>query len=334
MTTKNTASPDERAAQKAKFEAALTPEHREIIDSLRDYQIQLKLSDNEFAKKHLSISYSGWSRIYNLLYTAKPDSALAKLGRDLRNLRSELSRRNKQMAGRPYIKLPDHELIFDALEVAKLREDEHRLVIYRAKSGGGKTTLLKQVQIELNGYLVEAKESWRKSYLAATSDIASAVGIKIDGDLKSEHKFETALIDGMNKKGRGVLLIDEGEYFGPRTINLIKLILNQTKWTIFLGAIPELFDRWSKKAWAEAVQLRRRTVINLTASAVTADDVKRFAAYMQLPKNAAAWIARSANEFGLYDTVARVIEQLAVEDDLDDDNVASAIAETLAQTAA
>lgn len=282
----------------------------ETIQTLQEIQTAEGLSDQDFARRYLSVSATTWYRIKNGTYAANAEHANAKLANNLRNLQVELARRKKQLAGRTFIRLPHLLPVFDAVQVARMCKDEHRLVIFKAPTGGGKTMLLKQIRIDYDGVLVEAKESWRNQYLAAIRDIAKAADINL-GNQTSKWSAETSLLAGMQQRGRRVLCIDEGEYFGPNSINLIKLILNQTEWVVVLAAIPVMFDRWNRKSWEESVQLRRRTVLSHTSEIVTPTDVAEFAKdQVKLSKQSQAIIAKAANEFGLLDTIRRILDEL------------------------
>lgn len=188
--------------------------------------------------------------------------------------------------------------------------------------GGGKTALGRQLKIQHNGILVEGRESWRRSYLAALCDIATAAEVREIDTLKraGEHALETALILKFNANRR-VLIIDEGEYFGPRTINLVKLILNQSPTVVVILAIPQLYDWWQRAAWEQAKQINRRAEAVVVCLTVLPEDVQAFlggtgivieAGQNQKPgqalQEACKLIAAAANEFGAFDTVSRIIE--------------------------
>jgi hypothetical protein len=181
-------------------------------------------------------------------------------------------------------------------------------------AGSAKTRLGREITVMFGGYYVEATESWRDSYFSALCAIGRAVGVSEDQLLAGRELAEQKVINRF-KARRSVLVIDEGEYFGPRTMNLLKMLLNQTETVIVLLAIPALFERWQKKSWEESRQLNRRCEAIVEAGPVIPADVAQFAGKRLTISDKAAdvWgaIAKAANEFGHYSMVRRVIEELA-----------------------
>lgn len=297
-----------------------TPGQLDVLTQLGAEQERLKLSDSAFVQKHLTISATTWSRLRSGNYAADATAAFIRLEGNLRQLRIERAKVAKLTGGREFIGLPPHEQVRNAVTLAKLKpaDDQDRLVVFLAETGGGKTALARDLKVAHDGILVEARESWRDSYYAAVCAIGAAAGVA-ESDLDhGTGAAETALLRKL-RANRRVLIIDEGEYFGPRTANLLKLLLNQTETVIVLMAIPVLFRRWQEKAWVESVQLNRRSTAVVVADAVTPGDVRKFAAgRVKLAeaeaKAACVAVAEAANAFGRYDTVLRVLEELAAEE--------------------
>lgn len=303
-----------------------TPGEIDVINQLREIQSGLALSDAAFGAKHLTVAATTWYRIKAGSYNADASAALLKLERDLRNYRIELAQASRLLGSKPYHRLTPQQSVFDAVTTCKLKpaEDPNRFVAYLAPTGGGKTTLGRNLKIQHNGILVEGRESWRRSYLAALCDIAKAAGVREVESLvvKGEHAVETEVLAKLTANRR-VLIIDEGEYFGPRTINLVKLILNQTPTVVVVLAIPQLYDWWQRKAWEQAKQINRRAEAVIVSNEVLPEDVKTFlvgakivieAGADQKPgvalNDACRLIAEAANQFGSYDTVDRVMQAL------------------------
>jgi hypothetical protein len=301
--------------------AKYSPGQADVLTQLRAEQARLGLSDGAFVQRHLTVSATVWNRLCNGTYPANPAAAFVKLEGNLRQLRLERTKAARLTGGRKFIALPKHQAVHDAVTSAKLKEadDQDRLVVFLAESGGGKTALARDLMLQHDGILVEARESWRDSYYAAARDIATAAEVSASELDQGKHAAETALLRRL-RANRRVLIIDEAEYFGPRTANLIKLILNQTETVVVLLAIPVLFRRWQEKAWVESVQLNRRAV-TVVGDVVTNGDVRKFVdadGRVKLePGEALAAcnaIAEAANAFGRYDTVKRVIDDLAEEE--------------------
>jgi hypothetical protein len=285
-------------------------ELKQIIGELSALQIEGGKSDQEFARDHLDYSSTVWFRLKQGTYETKDfEKITLQFSRNLRALREEIALSHKGVAA-VFHKLKHFEAALKAVKECRTMKNENRLVVYLAETGGGKTTLCKQVRKECNAITVQARESWRKSYFAACSDIAAAAGAK--GAWASEHQAEESMLKALLAK-RQVLVIDEGEYFGPRTINLLKLILNETETVILLCSIPDLYERWNRASWIESQQLKRRTHAVIQCDMIRPDDVRKFASDIHFDNNATvslAMISRAANAFGRYDFIRRVIEEL------------------------
>ena len=206
--------------------------------------------------------------------------------------------------------------MIDAVSQAKLKpvEDPDRAVFFLAPTGGGKTALARQLKVMHDGIFVEARESWRESYYAALYDIGIAAGVSPDELGTSKHSAEQALLRKL-RANRRVLIVDEGEYFGARTINLFKLLLNQTGTVPVIMTIPVLFTRWQARSWAESEQLNRRAHAVIVAGPVLPDDVDLFfsGADLSAAKSVCGVVAKAANEFGSYDTVREIVAELAAD---------------------
>lgn len=296
-----------------------TPGQLDLLTQLRGLQTARSLSDAQFVQRHLTISPTTWSRLNNGTYAADASGAFVKLDANLRQMRVESARNSKLTGSKVFFAFAQQSLAIAAVTTCKLKtaDDPNRFVAYLAPTGGGKTALGRELKIMHDGILVEGRESWRKSYYAALCDIGAAAGVSAEDIAKGEHAAEVALLKKLNANRR-VLIIDEGEYFGPRTVNLVKLILNQSPTVVVVLAIPELFERWQKAAWQEAKQINRRAEAIVSLEVVTPEEVQKFAddkltagGYV---KTVAGLIAKAANEFGGYDLVTRVVAQLAVEE--------------------
>ena len=288
-----------------------TEHQQKVLSDLCSIQDQIKQSDEDFARDHLNYSPTVWFRLKSGQYPVKDlDKVFVTLAQDLRRLREELAIANKRGV-QTYHKFDHFTAVLKAITECRTKRNENRLVVYLADTGGGKSTLLNQVRKDFNGIIVEARESWRKSYFAACSDIALAAGAS--GAFRGEHDAEAGLITALQTR-RMVMGIDEGEYFGPRTINLLKLILNETETVIVLCAIPPLFDRWNQAAWIESQQLKRRTHVVIRCPLIQPADVSEFlAGKISLGTDHKAGclaIAKAANDFGKYDLITRVMEDL------------------------
>jgi len=293
-----------------------TPGQLDVLRDLQQIQAEAGLSDGKFAAQHLTISASTWSRIQGGVYAADAATAFTTLAGNLRVIRIERARGAKLTGGTAFHEIEPHKAVINAIVSARLKAatDPERLVVFLAPSGGGKTRLGREITVMFGGYYVEATESWRDSYFSALCAIGRSVGVNESELLAGRELAEQKVINRF-KARRTVLVIDEGEYFGPRTMNLLKMLLNQTETVIVLLAIPALFERWQKKSWEESRQLNRRCEAIVEAGPVIPSDVAQFASKRLTISGPAdkVWgvIAKAANEFGHYSMVRRVIEELA-----------------------
>lgn len=270
-------------------------------------------SDNRFAQRWLSMSGTSWYRLKTGDYQADPEKLLSKCEGGLQQLEDYLAGLRKRGQRGRVLELRPVTKLLDAVKVAQA-EPRDRLAVLLAPTGGGKSTVVSALQERYAARVVavEATESWRESYLAATLAITTALRVKEVASNKRQ--AEAALLAHLKEKPC-ILVIDEAHYFGPSTINLVKAIANQTTCTLVLLAIPALWARLKRAAWEEAEQIRSRTAATIEVREVGEKDLDSFVtdrlagAKEQLKsdwKEALTDIGESANRFGLWDTVERV----------------------------
>ncbi|AHF94201.1 hypothetical protein OPIT5_08235 [Opitutaceae bacterium TAV5] len=307
---------DTTTKTKPDLAAIYTPGQLGVINELRRLQDEAGLNDGKFATAHLTVSGTTWYRIKEGTYGADPALTLNKLELNLRQMRLQRAQAAKLTGGGVFIRIPSQQAVFDAVTACKLKpeDDCERMVTFLAETGGGKTRLARQLKVEHDGILVEASEPWRKSYFAALFDIGLAAGLTETELGNGEATAQRAVVRRL-RANRRVLIIDEGEYFGPRTTNLLKLLLNQTPTVVVVMAIPALFARWQCAAWVESAQTTRRNESVIESSPVFPDDVAALAAgrviFADTAKAACGLIAKNANEFGRFSFVERTLKELA-----------------------
>jgi len=302
----------------AALAALYTPGQLDVLTQLNDLKESIGLSDGAFVRKFLTVSSTAWSRINSGKYGADGADMFGKLAVNLRQLRIKLAQDAKLTGARKFHAFAQQQAVVDAVTTCLLKpaDDQNRFVAYLAGTGGGKTALGRELKVMHDGIYVEARESWRRGYFAALVDIGRAAGCEM-GELLKGERFAEAAVLARFSANRRVLIIDEAEYFGPRTMNLLKLLLNQTPTVVVVLTLPELFARLRLYAAAEFGQLVRRAEAIVELTLVTPDEVtallvERVAVNAE-GKQIAGMIARNANEFGNYDLVDRVVKQLASE---------------------
>lgn len=272
-------------------------------------QIQDADSDRTFARDRLSVSETTWFRIRSGSYQAADHSkVLDRLTTDLAKLIDHiaLTSGSKEAPILPLSHITDSR---KALNIA-FGEERNRLVITLADTGGGKTTICKSICRDFPGRVapVEATESWRNSYLAGIHAIAAACDL--GGLPNNSRRAEQTLFEELKLRPR-IILIDEGNYFGPACLNLVKAILNNSASVISIFALPVFWNFITRSSLHEARQLRNRTAAMLHFESVKDADVR-----LALSKTVTGWetlngscaaaatlVRKAANSFGLWNTV-------------------------------
>ena len=123
--------------------------------------------------------------------------------------------------------------------------------------------------------------------------------------------IETRIIESLKGKNP-ILVIDEAEFFGAMALNGLKYLLNKTRLTIVICAIPEAHDRWNRYFETEALQITRRTHAVVELSVINPKDAALF-----FPKGtftdaekALAYLSGFASNFGHYSFLARLAKHL------------------------
>lgn len=305
--------------------ATSKPDTAGIVASLREIQERQGFTDHEMAGR-LAISSATWSRIVNAEYKLAGNTKVGqRLDTGLRILRQEEIDGPRET--RALVKTAAIKCVLDAVAVAMF-DPRNRLVVFLAPTGGGKTHGVARAIAETyprRSVLVTGNETWRNNYFAAAADIAGAAGVKRE-NLSGAAQAQQALIDKLNVE-RPVVVIDEANHFGPRTLNLLKTILNKTTCVVVVLAIPALWALITRENAEEAAQLRSRTQAKIVLRAQTDNGVsdgkldkatvRTFLGEL-IPRSAkldrfsdiVAACAAAANRFGLFDTLARIVSDV------------------------
>lgn len=290
-----------------------TPEEQEIIDGLKAAQEQLNASDVKFAKDYLKTYTEGtWNRLRRGQYEAKDRSKIfAEMRSSLASIRRRIARQLKATQGSKYYELDQFAAMFRAVSDCMEKKGENRLIFYVAPTGGGKSRFVTELSLREEVTAVLANEPWFGSYFYASIDILQQLEVK--GNFQSGGDARKAMIETMKSQRARVLTIDEGNYFGPRSINLIKDILNQTEWVVWIGCTKEFWDKMQRH-YAEWRQLQRRIHSVFFYSPLTSKQIIGFLQDAGLNGDAgkaSIALADAANKFGAFDFIQRVIERLS-----------------------
>lgn len=298
-----------------------TPEQRAIVDRANELRGLLNCkSDAEFVQSYLPFSQSRWLRIRNDQYNGDVDKSIDKLRQAVNTMEGILQRRMADHSGydghEDFYKLPITTSIENALIEARATIGQNRLVFVGMDTGGGKSATCKHLAATYNAVVINARPSWSKTGKPLCVEVCRALGEH--GPWRSKYEAEEALLAAM-RKNAGVLCIDEGNTLGSEAIDIIKLILNETQWSVVLFATKSLLTLMMRKSWYQASQLLRRSVSIISQPELTAPDVRPFVAGLEMTgfqKEACSRLATAGNQFGLYDFVARVARVLR---DLEED---------------
>lgn len=318
-------------------ETKLTKEHQAVVDRLIELQQQLAKSDKIFCRDHLSYTDSTWNKIRNGQYWAavkRPDDVLVQLTRDLRVLEREVAIASRFQGDRKFHEFDEFAAVLKSIRRcrAKGMHDPDRLVVFLADTGGGKSALCARILGQFNAVVVEAREAWKKSYFNCVKDVAAALNLDIGG-INMAATIEDMIAETLLKK-RMVLAIDEAEFFGPQALNFIKQLLNRTPTVIVLCAIPSAFDKWNQWYKHEAAQLRRRTHIMIRQDRIQPKEAEVFLENLGLNghrKEAGVLLAKAANNFGRFDIIQRVVDDLTEAGHIDLEEVQKSIQRVQAQ---
>lgn len=301
---------DVNTALATKSSFKINPQH-EVILHLK--KLQGNVSDNVFAKQ-LQVSGTTWLRVKNTTYQGNHQTVWKKLQTDLQRLIANEEMRREELG--EILEFSYCKDVALAIDCAK-GEERNRLVVYLSPTGGGKSILAEYLTRKFpTAIRVEATETWRKSYYAPIAKISQAIGI--DAVHWSSIGAESELLTKLNENPR-IIIIDEGVYFSPASLNLLKAILNHTDCIIVILSLPVLWERMKKKNWEETEQLRNRLIGIIEAKKLALKDV-RLAAKSTLPNwttlgpdqtRAETLLQQAANTFGLWNTIYPALRDLA-----------------------
>lgn len=311
--------------QQDKTVKALSTRGREAVAelcALRDRVAEVEgreVSDTEFARRFLPYSETTWLRLRENTYTGATAEMERRSVECIAKIEHWLSRRRRH-DGPAFHRTEAVDAVCEAVHQAKTdARTANRLVIYLATTGGGKTELCRHLGRIYGAVQVEGRESWRASYTAGCKDVAIAFGVDpAKARMRNSREAEERMLQCLGDR-YGVLCIDEANAWGPQTANMVKMILNQTHWTVFVCAIPELWSRLTDGAWWESSQLVRRAVAVIRKEAITIKEARLFLEPVVRNKEllgaASRELAAAASAFGMFDTCQRVQARLVEEFD-------------------
>ena len=248
-----------------------------LAGKIRGYQEKEDLSDSQMCQNFAGL---GSTRQYTRILSADLDEV--DIEGNLANYKTVWSVIELMKEG-----AAEDEPIYDDLStvtdlrkaVAQVMVEKglNRYVHMQGPQGSGKTTAAKMLQAKYGARIVicEATEIWKENMNAALGKILEALGVKGAAmPVAVSEKFNKAV--ELLSKRRICLVIDEGHHLGPKTINLVKSLLNQTPGEFVILAMGTLWNRLEKTAYAEAWQLtKNRLLERIRLEGVETSDVQK-----------------------------------------------------------
>lgn len=272
------------------------------------------VSDAEFARRYLPFSSSTLSRIRNAddPYTGSIENIAEKVQQAEEEIASRIEtvRLNAQ-ADQGFVQTTLARAIQASVKKARASK-LRKVVVALSPTGGGKSEIGKMLASKGNIY-IEGRQSWRKSYKAFCAAIARAAGRPLRTVHYTEGEAEDRMIQALSTHDE-VLYIDEANTLSGESINALKLIVNQTNTVIVIAAIPAMWDKLASGAEEEVAQFINRCQPILRDNGIKLDDAAPFLlraglSQHELDKSIGS-IVESANEFGLYKTIAALVDEL------------------------
>ena len=296
----------------------MTPEHAlqaaPAVTELASIQAQLGLPDADFART-VKFSYSGssWGKIKCGTFSGSHDKALRAVKAALSGYR--LGGEVEVLRG--VVIFPHVRQTLDAVTIARVSRDEHKLVIVCGHSGAGKSVTARLLGEEFGGHYLHAHPSWQGSYLRSLIGLARALGLS--GAYRSTGEAESGVLAAL-ATSPALLVIDEANHFSREFVNFLKTILNETACCLALFTLPGHLGRLAAVHAEESRQLLRRAVAIVHIPPVSSADVMALHAglYSEITLGTAApSLASAANRMHRLDTVRRVFEEAEPDDSED-----------------
>lgn len=246
----------------------------DVARRIRDRQAVCDASDVEWCRRYRDL---GSTKTYTRILAGKlegydVDRWLADYGRALNQVEADAQAEGERD--------PIYE---DLSTVTRMRvavldaigaRNNDRLIVLQGPSGAGKTEALRCIAERFGKrvVLMEADETWKDSVNAFLVAILLRLGESVPA---SSAERMRSVIEALSAS-RVMLIIDEAHHLGPRQLNLVKSIINQTPGEVALAALDTLWLKLESTAYAESQQLiHNRLSERVQLSGPDVEDVRR-----------------------------------------------------------
>jgi DNA transposition AAA+ family ATPase len=244
---------------------------RAVAAEIEGWQLARKWSTAKMCQEFGGL---GSTKTYKRILDRNDDLEELKVGKQLANFQAVLLQ--IEMQGEEATREDVYDDFADMVEArravagAMKEQGNTRLVIVEGNPGTGKSAICDELEKKWPNVFVraEATEIWKESPMAMLKHLLLAVGkreMRAKEDDKGKPSAEVLmpqctderqekLFDQLNER-KFILGLDEGHHLGPRTLNILKALINQTPTVVVMFAIPTLLARLTTKSYEEARQL-------------------------------------------------------------------------------
>lgn len=151
----------------------------------------------------------------------------------------------------------------------------NRVVIVLGEPGMGKTTAIRRLAAKYTDRVlfVEATDVWKDNPSPLLKAMLRQLG-ESEAPVSAADRFDL-LVQKLSLSWR-MFAIDEAHHLGPRSLNTIKSLVNQTPGEFVLCAIPSLWAKLSRSAYMEARQVSTNRLSELVQLELEEPDIARY----------------------------------------------------------
>lgn len=305
-----------------------------LAGAIHDYQLRREYSDSEMLRRFPGL---GSTKTYKRILA--DDMAELDLDNQLANYRSAWAL--IESIGEDDAKAED---IYDDLyPVVQLRRvlletmreaGTARVVLVQGHPGSGKSFAARAMMTRYGQRMlyIEASDLWGDNPLALLGAVLRAMGVR---DLQQGGEWRLEAVVERLRATRRCVFVDEAHHLGPRCLNTVKTLVNQTPGEFVLMTLPTLWAKLERAAYEEARQLTtNRLAERIRLEGVREADVRRILE-RRLPSingslaQAARLLtekARTQGNYAFVRDVARRVEKLCDGGEITQEMVAAAVA--------